>query len=145
MTTRKRVAARRPRAPSRKTKARRKRRLGAALNPARFLPTHQRYTAELLANVRRRFEDTPEPIPSLAADLGVAPGSVHRIARRYDWIRRVPAPPRGVLPAMRILQEAAALDASGVRADVAAAAADAAEIAADGDAAMPCTPSALKR
>jgi len=101
------MAARKPRrAPARK------KRKGASLNPARFLPTHQRYTPALLAHVRQRFEQTPEPIPSMAADLGVAPQSLHRIARRYGWVRRNPVPPpRDVTPALTMLAEAKALEA----------------------------------
>ena len=100
------MAARKPRrAPARK------KRKGASLNPARFLPTHQRYTPALLAHVRQRFEQTPEPMPSMAADLGVAPQSLHRIARRYGWVRRNPVPPpRDVTPALTMLAEAKALE-----------------------------------
>ena len=103
MATRKRV---RPRAPARK------KRKASSLNPARFLPTHERYTPELLANVRQRFEETPEPVASMAADLDVEPASLHRIARRYGWLRRNPAPARDVSPALRILQDAQALEAA---------------------------------
>lgn len=84
---------------------------GAALNPVRFPTRRPRYTPELLADVRRRFEDTTEPIPSLAADLGVEPESLHRIARRRGWVRHVPAPARDIPQALRILREAQALDA----------------------------------
>jgi hypothetical protein len=99
------------RAPARRKRKRagRVRRKGAA-DAASRLPHHPRYTAALLAQVRQRFEDTPEPIPSMAADLGVAPQSLHRIARRYGWVRRNPVPPpRDVSQASQILQEAQVL------------------------------------
>jgi len=103
MATPKRV---RPRAPARK------KRKDSTLNPARFLPTHERYTPELLLNVRKRFEETPEPVASMAADLDIEPSSLNRIARRYGWLRRNPAPARDVSPALRILQAAQALEAA---------------------------------
>ena len=103
MATRKRV---RPRAPARK------KRKDSTLNPARFLPTHERYTPELLTNVRQRFEETPEPVASMAADLDVEPASLNRIARRYGWLRRNPTPARDVSPALRILQDAQAMEAA---------------------------------
>ena len=114
MTTRKRAPVRR-RAPARKKSNGKPKGKSKAPrpNPARFLPTHQRYTAALLAHVRRRFEETPEPIASMAADLGVVPQSLHRIARRYDWVRRNPVPPpRDVTPALLMLEQARALEAS---------------------------------
>jgi hypothetical protein len=98
----------------RKRASARSRRVGrkGAADAASRLPHHPRYTAALLEQIRQRFEATPEPIPSMAADLGVAPGSLHRIARRHGWVRRSPVPPaRDVSPVLRILAEAQALEA----------------------------------
>ncbi len=76
----------------------------------RFRPTLERYTPALLAHVRQQFEETPEPVASLAADLGIAPQSVNRIARRYGWVRRNAVPARDLPPALQILQEAQGLE-----------------------------------
>jgi hypothetical protein len=113
MPTRTRPPARRGSSRRAPPSPKRKRRLDpkAAAERASRLPHHPRYTAALLAQVRRRFEETPEPILSMAADLGVAPESLHRIARRHGWVRRKPAPPpRDLPPAMRLLEEAKALE-----------------------------------
>jgi hypothetical protein len=120
MPFRKPVAAARKRASPRGRRApgsaKRKRRLDpkAAADRASRLPHHPRYTAALLAQVRQRYETTPEPIGSMAADLGIAPGSLHRIARRHGWVRRNPVPPpRHMSSALRILEEAQALAGEG--------------------------------
>jgi hypothetical protein len=123
MTTRKRAALRR-RAPPR-TKATpasglrasllQKAKTGRARQAA-----YRTYAAELLDNVRQRYEETPEPVPLLAADLGIVPTSFYRLARDKGWVRRNDLPARDVPPAMRILEEAKALEvAAGAVADVA--------------------------
>lgn len=99
MTTRKRAPVRR-RAPSRKAGRTR-------------IPAYRTYAPELLESVRQRYEKTPEPVPLLAADLGILPTSFYRLARDKGWMRRNDLPVRDVPPAMKILEEAKALEAGG--------------------------------
>jgi hypothetical protein len=77
----------------------------------RPLPPHRTYTAELTENVRRRYEGTPEPVIHMAADLGIHPSSVHRLARSRGWVRRNQLPARDLSPALRLLEQAKALAA----------------------------------
>jgi hypothetical protein len=90
----------------------RKARSGAARSAA-----YRGYAAELLENVRRRYEETPEPAPSLAADLGIMSCNLYRLARTRGWVRRSGPPPREMSSALRLLEEARALDAGGAAAD----------------------------
>jgi hypothetical protein len=76
----------------------------------RPVAAHRTYTPELIANIRHRYVETPEPVVSMAADLGIHPSSVHRLARSRGWVRRNQLPPRGMPPALRILEEAKALE-----------------------------------
>jgi hypothetical protein len=113
MTTRKRAPVRRRALarPNAKSASRlQKARIGGARQAA-----YRTFAAELLANVRQRYEETPEPVPLLAADLGILPTSFYRLARDKGWARRNDLPARDVPPAMKILEEAKALEADGVR------------------------------
>jgi len=56
-------------------------------------------TPALHDNVRRRYEQTDEPLAAFAADLGCTVQTVCNIAKREGWVRYV-APPRDVTPAM---------------------------------------------
>jgi hypothetical protein len=103
MTSRKRAPVRR-RAPSHRTKKGRTR-----------IPAYRTHAPELLANVRQRYEETPEPVPLLAADLGILPTSFYRLARDKGWVRRNDLPARDVAPAMKILEAAKALESGAVK------------------------------
>ena len=46
-----------------------------------------KFTPELLANVRRRFEGSDEPLSTMAADLGCCKTSLRGIAQREGWVR----------------------------------------------------------
>ncbi len=48
----------------------------------------RRYTPRFLARARRRFERTPEPAAAIAADLGIHPRSLTRLAKKLRWARR---------------------------------------------------------
>ena len=48
------------------------------------------FTPQAIANARKRYEDTDEPQSSIAADLGVHPRSLSRIAEARGWKRRLP-------------------------------------------------------
>ena len=64
-----------------------------------------RYTPELLADTRRRYEQTPERAALIAADLGCHVMTLHKLAKRESWVRYRP-PPRD-LPAHARLARAA--------------------------------------
>src|SRR4051794_25088621 len=74
------------------------------------LPVSRRYTytPELLADVRRRYEETEEPVVDLAADCGIHPTTFQRMANREHWQRHQPSP-RGLSPAAKLAAEAEAL------------------------------------
>jgi hypothetical protein len=65
-------------------------------------------TDELKANIRHRFEHTPESLSTMAADLGCTGQTVCNIAKREGWVRYVP-PPRDLTPEMRLLARAGKL------------------------------------
>jgi hypothetical protein len=76
---------------------------------SKFVPAHRRYTPELIASGRVRYEQTTESVAAIAADFDVLPGSFRRMARRFEWIRHGTAPRR--LPeATRLHAEAQALE-----------------------------------
>ena len=68
------------------------------------------YTPELLENARQRFEETDELAPSIAADMGIHPRTLSRLAVREGWKRR--RQPRDLLPAARQLLQAKRLEAA---------------------------------
>jgi len=67
-----------------------------------------KFTDELLANVRQRFEHSDEPLSTMAADLGCCNTTLRGIAKREGWVRYV-APPRDLTPAAKLLAQAEAL------------------------------------
>ena len=67
-----------------------------------------KFTPELLANVRRRFEGSDEPLSTMAADLGCCKTTLRGIAQREGWVRYV-APPSDLSPAARLLERAEVL------------------------------------
>jgi hypothetical protein len=71
---------------------------------------YQSCTSEMEANIRHRYEETDEPVERIAADRGVASGSLRRIARVKGWVRRKHRGPKDVTEAMRILAEAERLE-----------------------------------
>jgi len=68
------------------------------------------YTPELLENARQRFEETDELAPSIAADMGIHPRTLSRLAIRQGWKRR--RQPRDLSSAARLLMEAERLEAA---------------------------------
>ena len=69
-------------------------------------------TPELLADVRRRYEHTPERLATMAADLGCCVETLRAIAKREGWVR-FEAPPRDLSPAARLRLRAEQLAAQG--------------------------------
>jgi hypothetical protein len=103
------------------------------------------YTPELLAHIRRRYEDTAEPAVTIATDLGIHHFSLHRLAKREGWVRRVHRAPRDLSPALRLLEEAKAMAEGGDAAIV-----EDAAVVLDGAASLPPpergrSPSAARR
>jgi len=69
------------------------------------------YTPELLENVRYRFEETDEPVSSIAADLGVHRNTFRLLTLRNGWKRLVP--PRDLSSAAKLLAQAERLTETG--------------------------------
>jgi hypothetical protein len=68
-----------------------------------------RYTPELIAHVRHRYEDTDDTLPTIAAGCGISERAIYRMCDREGWTRRSDRPARGLPPAAQALQEATAL------------------------------------
>jgi hypothetical protein len=124
--------AKRKRAPAPKTrvrKATRKRPRGFDSNRARkvgrkipkqeipsprgrpYVPINRTYTPELLANGRRRYEETAEEVSAIAADFRIHPGSLRRLAGELGWVR-FGMQARGLPAASRLLAQAEEVEAS---------------------------------
>jgi len=80
------------------------------------LPVSRRYTytPELLADGRRRYERTDEPIVGIAADFGIHKTTFQRMAKREGWVRFAP-PPRDLSPAARLARAAEKLELASIR------------------------------
>jgi len=76
---------------------------------SKFAPAHCRYTPELLASGRVRYEQTTETLASIAADFDIQPKSFRRMAQRFNWVRHGTAP-RSLPPVTRLRAEAEALE-----------------------------------
>ena len=76
----------------------------------KHLPVSRRYsyTPELKADVRCRYETTAERVVDLAADCGIHPTTLQRLANREGWLRFAP-PPRDLPPAAKLALEVEAL------------------------------------
>ncbi len=57
------------------------------------------YTPELLAYVRRRFEQTPDLMADIGLDLGISREAVRLLGKRERW-KRYKRPPHGLPPAV---------------------------------------------
>ncbi len=68
-----------------------------------------RYAPELIAAVRRRYEETDQPMPAIAVECGMSLRALHRMVEREGWSKRSDRPPRTLPPAARLLEEAHAL------------------------------------
>jgi len=68
---------------------------------SKFVPAHRRYTPELIASGRVRYEQTTESVAAIAADFDVLPGSLRRMAKRFKWVRHGTGPRQ--LPAATLL------------------------------------------
>jgi hypothetical protein len=68
------------------------------------------FSPALIADIKRRYENTPETFESLVIDLGASRSTLRNIALSENWVRYVP-PPRGLSRAAEIAAEAEALEA----------------------------------
>lgn len=68
------------------------------------------FSPALIADIRRRYENTPETFESLVIDLGASRSTLRNIALSENWVRFVP-PPRGLSRAAEIAAKAEALEA----------------------------------
>ncbi len=66
------------------------------------------YTPELMADGRRRYEETDATVADIAADFGCAKATFQRLANDEGWVRYA-APPRDLVPAAQLEAQAAAL------------------------------------
>ena len=73
-------------------------------------PRRLNVTPELLADIRHRYEHTPESFSTMAADLGCSIETVRNIAKREGWVHYQP-PPRDLSPAAKLLARAEKLAA----------------------------------
>jgi transposase-like protein len=99
----------RTRAPARRSRAVKKaQKHAAAEKPAK--PGRPFYTAEFLAEARRRIEQTTESMTSIAGKLGMHHSALSRLIQREGWVRPEGAQRRRDLsPVMRLAVEADAL------------------------------------
>lgn len=73
-----------------------------------------RYTPRLLAALRRRYEQTRQPLRSIARDLDVHESTLRRIASTRRWVRPGHSW-KDLEPAARVLEKAAALELQHLR------------------------------
>ena len=72
------------------------------------------FTPELIAHIRRRYEHTDDTLAKISVDCGLSERTLNRMRDREGWSRRSDGAPRGLPPAARALDEAAALLAARV-------------------------------
>lgn len=70
-------------------------------------PSPMIFTDELLADARRRYEQTAEAKSAIASDLGIAPSTFDNLATRLGWKRFTP-PARGLDAAAKLAAKAQA-------------------------------------
>ena len=68
-----------------------------------------RYTPELMAAAKRRYEDTNEPMPSIALSCDISLRTLHRMVEREGWRKRGDRPPRDLPRATQLHEEVLAL------------------------------------
>ena len=72
-------------------------------------PMRTRMTPELLAHVKRLYEETDQHVCATALDCGVDESTIRRLALREGWVRYV-APPRDLPPVATLLAQVEALE-----------------------------------
>lgn len=65
----------------------------------------QKFTPELMANGKYRYEETDESVHLIAQDFQVSRSYFDRLINRWGWRRRRDRPPRGLPESQQILRE----------------------------------------
>jgi hypothetical protein len=77
--------------------------------PSRRVPAHRTYSPELLANGRKRYEETAESVAKIATDFGIHHYSLIRFAKREGWVRYQRGP-RTLPASAQLLEQAETLE-----------------------------------
>jgi hypothetical protein len=80
-------------------------RVGKLTHTRRSVGVRINYTPELLADGRCRFEQTDEPVVSIANGMGISKGTLWNLAARLKW-QRYQSPPRDLLATAKLLAHA---------------------------------------
>jgi hypothetical protein len=67
------------------------------------------YTPRFLAAVRRAYENTDEPMPSIAFHYDISLRTLHRMVERGAWRKRADRPPKDLTPADLLYQASQAM------------------------------------
>lgn len=62
------------------------------------------YTPRFLAAVRRRYEDTDEPMSQIAFHYGISLRTLHRMVEHEGWRKRGDRPPKDLCASELLLQ-----------------------------------------
>ena len=84
---------------------------GARLNRDRRPPIQKSrgFSPEAIASIRRRYEQSDEPVARIAADTGVSRYTLERFAQRQGWLLRKHRPPRDLPQTFQMQLDAAAI------------------------------------
>ena len=84
---------------------------GARLNRDRRPPIQKSrgFSPEAIASIRRRYEQSDEPVARIAADTGVSRYTLERFAQRQGWCLRKNRPPRELPQTFQMQLDAAAI------------------------------------
>jgi hypothetical protein len=63
---------------------------------------HRGFTPEAIANIRYRYEETDEPVASIAKDYGVHRKTIEQLAKREGWKMRKQRGPRDLPPDLKV-------------------------------------------
>jgi hypothetical protein len=63
-------------------------------------------SAEALEYTRQRYEETDDLQSTIAADIRISRGTLHRVAKAQGWVLRKDRPPRGLSPVLKLDIEA---------------------------------------
>jgi hypothetical protein len=68
-----------------------------------------RYTPRFIAAVKRRYEDTDEPMPTIAFTYDISLRTLHRMVDREGWRKRGDRPPKDLTSTGLVAEAAEAL------------------------------------
>jgi hypothetical protein len=70
------------------------------------MPLAKKFAPALVENGRRRYENSDEPVRSIALDFDVDHSTMRRYIDRWGWTKRKTRPPHTLSPVMQLLEEA---------------------------------------